>query len=568
MFVINLPFKRDRLSKFLAKMPESIGPIEVWQAVHGDTVRPPAWWTAGNGAWGCYRSHMQILESCYNQGVGSYIVFEDDAVFRDGFDDLFSQFVDCLPQDWEMLYLGGQLLHELNHRPKRYNAHCYVPYNVNRTHAFAVHSRGYEKLYQHLSAVPFHEREHIDHHLGRIHESGQLKVFCPGKWLVGQDAGPSNISGNINDISFWMDPERLARTYHHSEEPISILLESPKVVADELRYLGWHSGYWRNDDGLDVAVCEAVLSGELRPGITRWHQVVCEEWLRDGHKGVCLFHPELTWQNVQDKAEVAFSRVVATSVENAQEQLQAIVGNSRLSAMARLPTHLCYKVISRRNSNSWQFELLQVLRRIDLFDGVRSIAVSEDEGPEVLEVVQVMCQQHRIENWIVLPAGQANDETSGLILLLNSVRLEAGITFCAFVSDDHFPEHTGYSEKLIEAALDYPELVTSVLADYPIAVISPPQGIIDTYPSDRSSFEPQVSGLMWFRNADLFGRDGWCATPLSGKVKNAWLVNNFSRDEIATFSGPPLGYNSRNAPATCAGETHLEYAGENTSRIP
>jgi len=60
-FVINLPFKRDRLSKFLAKMPESIGPIEVWQAVHGDTVRAPAWWTAGNGAWCCFDRTCKFL---------------------------------------------------------------------------------------------------------------------------------------------------------------------------------------------------------------------------------------------------------------------------------------------------------------------------------------------------------------------------------------------------------------------------------------------------------------------------------------------------------------------------
>jgi len=511
---------------------------------------------------------MQILESCYNQGVESYIVFEDDAVFRDGFDELFSQFVDCLPQDWEMLYLGGQLLHELNHRPKRFNAHCYVPYNVNRTHAFAVHSRGYEKLYQHLSAVPFHDREHIDHHLGRIHESGQLKIFCPGKWLVGQDAGPSNISGNINDISFWMDPERLARASHHSDEPVSILLESPKVVADELRFLGWHSGYWRNDDGLDAGVCETVLSGDFPPGIARWHQVVREEWLRDGHKGVCLYHPGLTWQNVQDMAGVAFSRVVATSVENAQEQLQAILGVSRLSAMARLPTHLCYRVTARGNGNSWQFELLQVLSHIDQFDGIRSIAVSEDEGPELLEVVREMCQQHRIDNWIVLPSAPANDEASGLILLLNSVRPEAGITFCGFFSKQHYPEEAGYSEKLIDAALGHPEQIHSVLADYPIAMISPPRGIGDVHPADCSSFQPQAKGFVWFRNAELFGRDGWCATTLSGETKNSWPLNIFSRDEIGTFSGPQSGYKSRDASATCVTGDQLEYAGENASRIP
>ena len=323
-FVINLVFKTDRLEKFQSSIPKCLRPVDVWRAIHGDTVQHPDWWTAGRGAWGCYRSHMQILEMCYNEGVESYLVFEDDAVFHENFADLFPQFVANLPDDWEMVYLGGQLLHEIAHPPKRVNDHWYVPYNVNRTHAFAVHKRGYEKLYRHLAATPFVNHEHIDHHLGRLHESGTLKIYCPAKWLVGQDAGQSNISGNINGISFWVDPERLAQPGWMSELPKCVFLEAPEEVSTELRMRGWHQGHWRNGDQLDCGVCDAIASDDLIGGLSKWFQFVGQECVREGRKCVCLYHPLLTWDIVSSLKCATFTRITANSVEDAEAALAAI----------------------------------------------------------------------------------------------------------------------------------------------------------------------------------------------------------------------------------------------------
>jgi GR25 family glycosyltransferase involved in LPS biosynthesis len=153
---------------------------------------------------------MQILEHCYQKGIESYVVFEDDAIFKQGFDELLTSFLAELPSDWEQVYLGGQLLHESQHPPDRISDHVYRPYNVNRTHCFAVHQRGYAKLYKHLNAAPFAHGHHIDHHLGLIHETKGINVYCPHKWIVGQDAGSSNISGRNNAATYWTDPEKLS----------------------------------------------------------------------------------------------------------------------------------------------------------------------------------------------------------------------------------------------------------------------------------------------------------------------------------------------------------------------
>lgn len=207
-FVINLDVRRDRLQQFYDRLPNNFpwGKPERWQAIHGDSVKHPDWWTAGNGAWGCYKSHLNILEYCLNNRIDSYTVFEDDAFFRDDFNSSMLTFYEHLPE-WEMAYLGGQLLHVESCPPEEVNPFVYIPYNVNRTHAFMVNTRhGMEVLYKFLNATPFETHYHIDHHLGLLHERKKLKLFCPHKWLVGQCESTSNISGKLSGSTFFDDP--------------------------------------------------------------------------------------------------------------------------------------------------------------------------------------------------------------------------------------------------------------------------------------------------------------------------------------------------------------------------
>ncbi|MBS0205280.1 MAG: glycosyltransferase family 25 protein [Planctomycetes bacterium] len=548
LFVINLAFKTDRLDKFQASIPPSLGSIDVWRAVHGDTVQHPDWWTAGRGAWGCYRSHMQILEKCYNEGVESYLVFEDDAVFREGFEDLYWQFLESLPDDWEMAYLGGQLLHEVAHPPQPVNAHCYIPYNVNRTHAFAVHKRGYHKLYRHLSTTPFVNGEHIDHHLGRLHESGRLKVYCPGKWLVGQDAGPSNISGNVNSISFWVDPERLSNPAWMVEKPKTIYLEAPKEVAAELRLRGWHQGYWRNEHELDRGVCAAVASGSPESSLARWYQFVASECVRSGHKGVCLYHPSLTWDVVRQFGFASFTRIRAATLAEAEAALAefdklpeqptpeprdepAGVPEARTEGCLTNSTkrHLCYHIWPDREG-TWRRNVAQLLQRIDQFDGVRSIGVVTDAESETLSAVQSAFAGHRINHWVTFPNNADLGQAVTFAPLLQTVSRESGVTFYGHangVTSSSGARVDRLEEILYQANLGDPEQILTNLETHPITgAFKLPINVT----GDGGAYQ-YLGSFFWFRNSDVFGQRAWHEIPASQRAVEIWPGRLFSGDQ-------------------------------------
>jgi GR25 family glycosyltransferase involved in LPS biosynthesis len=324
-FVISLEFRQDRLNEFrnATDSLSSIPKIEVWPAVHGDTCRPPESWMAGAGAWGCYRSHLQILEYCLNNRVSSYLVFEDDAKFREGFDTGFSAFCSALPDYWQQAYIGGQLLHTHTHPTVKVNEHVYRPYNVNRTHAFAVSRAGMLPIYQHISNLPFVEKEHVDHHLGRWHEDQRNYVYVPPKWLVGQQGSSSNVSGKTEPPTYFDDPASTFIDHWLYRDPLCVVFRGPREVLQQSRtYL--HQGNQIDASGFDVTLSLAAKFADPIPEIDRWYGWIRGEVVRSNSKALpCLFHPRIT-NEMLSKCGFRFIECNARTIHEVKEFHESI----------------------------------------------------------------------------------------------------------------------------------------------------------------------------------------------------------------------------------------------------
>ncbi len=542
-FVINLNFKQDRLQTFLRHLPASLGKIEVWPAVHGDTVLHPDWWTAGRGAWGCYRSHLQILETCYNSDIESYLVFEDDALFRADFESLFNQVMAELPEDWEQLYFGGQLLHEQQHPPQPITDNLYIPYNVNRTHCYAVHRRGYEKLYRHLNDVPFQNGEHIDHHLGRLHESRGFRVYCPGQWLVGQDGGPSNISGNTNAATFWIDPEKLSDTARPLETPEipTVFLESTLEMAIELERRGWHRGHWQNEHRLDRGVCQAIASPNLSEGLRCWYKAVIPEAVREGKACVCLYHPSLTWACVQSLDFARFTRIRPTTIDDAENQLATI--RCQRNETFPVKRNLIYHIWPRKGNGVWQWNVDQLLQRIEQFNGARSIGIAVSDDADSMETVQVAFQGTRIDHWIIVPNNPQLGEVSTFGKLLETLPKEDGsMTFYGHAKGVRYDDPMqvkAWAEMMYEVCLDDPDYIQASMNQFPIA-----GPFIRTTPWDGGAKHHWFfsGSFFWFRNADVFSNPTWSTIRQDYWGSELWPGSLFTRFQAGELFGQECGH--------------------------
>jgi len=499
-FVINLPFKADRLARFQASVPQCFD-VQVWPAVHGDSIRHPDWWTSGAGAWGCYRAHCQILEWCYQNNVESYIVFEDDAIFRDGAEELFHTFMNEVPGDWQQIYFGGQLLHVDAHPPILVSDSVFKPYNVNRTQCFAVHRRGYDVLYRHL-----HDRmipgDHIDHHLGRLHESGRIKVYCPSEWIIGQDGGWSNISGNVNGTDFFDNPIAIA-IGDIPKSKACVFLESSIDVAIELERRSWHRGYWQNGDRLDRGICEAVASKDVLGGLKTWCGWVVPEAVRQGSKCVCLYHPELTWETVSQLEIDHLLRIRAVTANEAQQQLEAYIETMvEEENDGPIQRNLIYHLYPKRGNGTWQWNVEQLLKRIEIFDGVRSIGVVTDHQSDTLMDVHEAFKDVRIDNWLSFPNNPDRGEVVTFPSLLRTAIRQPGHTFYAHakgVGYDNPNETREWTDMMYQGCLDDPEYVAASLKLHPMTGC-----FTNTDWGNGNKYGWHYSGtFFWFRNQDI-----------------------------------------------------------------
>ena len=86
--VVNLDHRPDRLERLHRHLTSIVWPFrfpERVRATDGRKVKPPNWWKAGGGAWGCHQSHLRIIENALMDDVESILVLEDDVFFKPDF---------------------------------------------------------------------------------------------------------------------------------------------------------------------------------------------------------------------------------------------------------------------------------------------------------------------------------------------------------------------------------------------------------------------------------------------------------------------------------------------------
>ena len=207
-YCINLDRRIDRWDNFQKRMAASgwdIGAIERFAAIDARDIKIPTEWNFCPGAYACYRSHLKLLKhAAKNTDAKAICVFEDDAMpmrdsnTREAFLDLVVE----VPENFDMFYLGGQLLYADKHPPMRISETIWRAFNVNRLHAYVVSRKFVNKLISHLQK-PIAPQHHIDHHIGILHSDPQNKVYIPQTWLFGQCAGKSDINNGVLGQNWW-----------------------------------------------------------------------------------------------------------------------------------------------------------------------------------------------------------------------------------------------------------------------------------------------------------------------------------------------------------------------------
>jgi GR25 family glycosyltransferase involved in LPS biosynthesis len=140
------------------------------------------------GSVGCKLSHLKIIELALEKGYEKILILEDDVGFKRGALRKLRSAIKDLPQDWEMLYLGGNLLLPTT----KISRSLSKIQSIYTTHAYGLNLKIAEKI---LKEAPESGKE-IDVFYAE-HIQPHTNCFITRKPIALQQKGWSDIIGGI-----------------------------------------------------------------------------------------------------------------------------------------------------------------------------------------------------------------------------------------------------------------------------------------------------------------------------------------------------------------------------------
>jgi glycosyl transferase family 25 len=133
----------------------------------------------------CTLSHLTAVKKASDTGNPSVLIFEDDCLFDPAFEEKFPEYMRQVPEDWDMLFLGGY--------------HFETPLPVSRnvvrarmtltTHAYAVR----QSIYTDFIELNENPPAIVDRNNTILQK--KFNCYCCEPNLVGQLAGYSDLMG-------------------------------------------------------------------------------------------------------------------------------------------------------------------------------------------------------------------------------------------------------------------------------------------------------------------------------------------------------------------------------------
>ncbi len=196
-FCINLYYRNDRWYYAQDQFVRNDLNVERFNAIDGREFAAERY-PMKVGNLGCNLSHYLIITAAMIMGLDAIMVFEDDIVLAENFTARMDECLQDLPQDWDMIMLGG------NHQEKTLPVTDRL-HRVQKsftTHAYIIRFPMYEALLQRMQA--------FDQPMDNILSGMQpvWNVFVTNPPMAWQRAGYSDIEGRAMNYDFLKSNEQ------------------------------------------------------------------------------------------------------------------------------------------------------------------------------------------------------------------------------------------------------------------------------------------------------------------------------------------------------------------------
>ena len=275
-FCINLDRRPERWEQMRSKFERcGVEGVQRFAAVDGQNAIVPTNWSDSPGAYGCLRSHLEIIEEARRLGLNNVLIFEDDAALHPELSEKFSSYFQQVPHSWEMLHFGA------NHMaaPVEVAANVVRITSANSTFAYALNATMFDSFIElntrALTAVDLNNRKLQTEHA----------CYCFMPHLAWVEDLSSDVQ--VRQKYHWYLKESLVL---HGAGMDAILAQTAVIINDRgneenLRFLkGFYEKYL---PGVEVIVNGAADDTDKSFLIFTDSNVFVEEWDIRGNLRMC-----------------------------------------------------------------------------------------------------------------------------------------------------------------------------------------------------------------------------------------------------------------------------------------
>lgn len=242
IFFLNLDRRVDRLDQITEQLNIVEINAERISAVDGNELNPDP--KIGNG-WnhkgvaGCALSHRKIIQIAKERGYKNFIVIEDDTIFSDNFSKDLEFFMNQVPDDWDMIYFGGNHLGGL----KPVNTNVGRCRHTLTTNMYAMKSTLYDVVLNAISDTVGGLEMPVDVLYTKI-QNGPYNCYAVRPQLVWQSSIFSDIENKSQDLPY-LRPQN---------EKVSLIISS--FNQKERLYFSLKSAIIQDYDNYEVIVAD------------------------------------------------------------------------------------------------------------------------------------------------------------------------------------------------------------------------------------------------------------------------------------------------------------------------
>lgn len=154
IFVINLKKRTDRLRHIQEELKKiNCNNYEIVEAIDGNTINRSPF--INQGALGLVQTYFKIFELIKDKPTEEIILIEDDCVFSENFSENVNNFLNELPNDWNILYFGGNHNPSLAPPPSKFTEHVRKVHHTYSAHCVVMKTKVFFELIEILKTLRY-----------------------------------------------------------------------------------------------------------------------------------------------------------------------------------------------------------------------------------------------------------------------------------------------------------------------------------------------------------------------------------------------------------------------------